>query len=139
MSAQQSQAATSAGLNVALVGDSVLDDHYWLDRPKEDVREQTERTLRLAYPSRDVQVLNFAVDESTVKCVLRGRRPAAHYRQGRERARMERYPMEEDGVVRPLRLLRDAKPSHVVRVSIAQIITMRRVASHRVTAVEARS
>lgn len=29
---------------------------------------------------------------------------------------MEPYPVEEDGVVRPLQLLRKTKPSHVVSV-----------------------
>lgn len=66
----------SSELNVALVGDSVLDDHYWLDRPADDVRAQTERTLKLAHPDRSVLVHNFAVDESTISCVLRGRAPA---------------------------------------------------------------
>lgn len=66
----------SPDLNIALVGDSVLDDHYWLDRPADDVRAQTERTLKLAHPERSVLVHNFAVDESTVSCVLRGRAPA---------------------------------------------------------------
>lgn len=62
-------------LNIALVGDSVLDDHFWLDHPADDVRAQTERTLGLAYPGRSVKVHNFAVDESTISCVLRGRTP----------------------------------------------------------------
>lgn len=53
-------------LKVALVGDSVLDDHYWLDDPAEDVRAQTERTLKASNPSANVTVFNFAVDESTV-------------------------------------------------------------------------
>lgn len=67
-------------INVALVGDSVLDDHYWLDRPADDVRAQTERTLMLAHPDRSVLVHNLAVDESTISCVLRGRAPAGMLR-----------------------------------------------------------
>lgn len=66
-------------LNIALVGDSVLDDHFWLDQPANDVRAQTERTLMLAYPGRSVKVHNFAVDESTISCVLGGRRPGGMY------------------------------------------------------------
>ncbi|CAM9665955.1 unnamed protein product [Ectocarpus sp. 12 AP-2014] len=104
----------TSDLNVALVGDSVLDDHYWLDHPANDVRAQTERTLKMAYPDRSIRVDNFAVDESIISCVLRGRAPAAHYRNGRRKAKMEPYPVEEDGVVRPLKLLREAKPTHVV-------------------------
>lgn len=116
---QNTQATTMettppSDIKVALVGDSVLDDHYWLQEPTEDVREQTERTLRRAHPSRNPQVLNFAVDESTVSCVLRGRAPASHYKAGRRKAGMEAYPMDSDGVVRPLSLLRNARPSHVV-------------------------
>ncbi|CAM9888599.1 unnamed protein product [Ascophyllum nodosum] len=105
---------SSTNLKVALVGDSVLDNHFWLHRPAEDVRAQTESSLRQAYPSRNVEVLNFAVDESTVTCVLRGRTPASFYQRGRRKANMEPYPMDEDGVVRPLNLLRKAKPTHVV-------------------------
>ena len=62
-------------LNIALVGDSVLDDHFWLDQPANDVRAQTERALVLAYPGKSIRVHNFAVDESTISCVLRGRVP----------------------------------------------------------------
>eukprot|EP00752_Nemacystus_decipiens_P010152 g9048.t1 len=101
-------------LNIALVGDSVLDDHFWLDQPANDVRAQTERTLVLGYPGRSVKVHNFAVDESTISCVLRGRTPGANYRNGRRLANMEPYPVGGDGVVRPLELLRAAKPTHVV-------------------------
>lgn len=104
----------AAEIKVALVGDSVLDNHYWLSRPEEDIREQTERKLKTAHPSRNVQVLNFAVDESTVSCVLRGRAPASQYKNGRREAGMEPYPTDADGVVRPLPLLRNAKPTHVV-------------------------
>lgn len=108
-------AETAAEWRVALVGDSVLDDFYWLDRPTEDVRAQTERTLRqTTNPSGKVEVMNFAVDESTVSCVLRGRVPGAHYRDGRKKAGMEPYPVDGDGVVRPIALLRRAKPTHVV-------------------------
>lgn len=108
------ETASASDIKVALVGDSVLDDHYWLRQPTEDVRAQTERTLRRTHPSRNVQVSNVAVDESTVSCVLRGRAPASHYRDGRRRAGMEPYPVDDDGVVRPLPLLRNAKPTHVV-------------------------
>lgn len=101
-------------LKFAFVGDSVLDDHFWLDVPKDDLRAQTERTLRLAYPSRKIEVHNFAVDESTVSCVLRGRAPSAQFVLGREKAGMEPYPEDGDGVVRPLSLLRRTKPTHVV-------------------------
>lgn len=99
---------------VALVGDSVLDDHYWLKNPVDDVRAQTERTLRQVNPNGEVHVDNFAVDASTVSCVLRGRTPAYHFRDGRRRAKMEPYPVDRDGVVRPLALLRKSKPTHVV-------------------------
>ncbi|CAM9765872.1 unnamed protein product, partial [Laminaria digitata] len=100
------QQQQSPGLKIALVGDSVLDDHYWLEHPADDVRAQTERTLKSAYPDREVQVHNYAVDESTVACVLYGRAPAAYFRTARTKAHMEPYPMEADGMVKPLQLLR---------------------------------
>lgn len=109
---------STADLKVALVGDSVLDDHFWLDRPDEDVRAQAEKSLRQTYPSRNIEVLNFAVDEFTVSCVLRGRAPAGVYKRGRRNANMEPYPMDKDGVVRPLNLLRKAKPTHVVSIHL---------------------
>lgn len=40
----------------------------------------------------------------------------ANYRNGRRLANMEPYPVGGDGVVRPLELLRTAKPTHVVSV-----------------------
>lgn len=104
----------SLDLKIALVGDSVLDDHYWLEHPANDVRAQTERTLKLAYPDRPVQVHNYAVDESTVACVLYGRAPAAAFVNARKKALMEPYPLEADGLVKPLLLLRKLKPTHVV-------------------------
>ena len=57
---------------------------------------------------------NYAVDESTVACVLYGRAPAAAFRNARQKANMEPYPMEADGFVKPLLLLRKLKPTHVV-------------------------
>lgn len=104
----------SSDLKIALVGDSVLDDHYWLEHPADDVRAQTERTLKLAYPDRPVEVHNYAVDESTVACVLYGRAPAAAFMKARKKALMAPYPLEEDGLVKPLLLLRKLKPTHVV-------------------------
>ncbi|CAM9682723.1 unnamed protein product [Discosporangium mesarthrocarpum] len=101
---------------VALVGDSVLDNHYWLKNPVDDVREQLERSLIALDPSHTstIQTWNFAVDESTVRCVLYGRVPGGHYQAARLQAGMDPYPVDSDGVQRPLELLRKAKPSHVV-------------------------
>ena len=110
-------------LKIALVGDSVLDDHYWLEHPADDVRAQTERTLKLAHPDRSVQVHNYAVDESTVACVLYGRAPAAYFRKGRAKALMEPYPVGADGMVKPLMLLRKLKPTHVVSDTAQQSST----------------
>lgn len=115
---------STADLKVALVGDSVLDNHFWLDRPNEDVRAQAEKSLLQTYTSRNIEVLNFAVDESTVSCVLRGRAPAGVYKRGRRNAKMKPYPMDEDGVVRPLDLLRKAKPTHVVSTHMRQNVSM---------------
>lgn len=101
---------------IALIGDSVLDNHYWLNNPADDVRAQTERTLR-EHLTRTIKVENFAVDESTVVCILRGRTPGTHYKDGRKLAGVEPYPTDTDGVVRPLSLLRKSKPTHVVRLT----------------------
>lgn len=42
---------------------------------------------------------------------------SANYRSGRKLEYMEPYPVGEDGVVRPLELLRKVKPTHVVSVT----------------------
>lgn len=88
------------------MGDSVLDDFYWLDDKNNDVRQQLQNKMP------NFQVKNFAVDESTINNVLHGIVPAKHYSQNRNYP----YPTVDD-VVYPLKLLemeQDKNNMHVV-------------------------
>jgi hypothetical protein len=88
--------------SLALVGDSVLDNFYWLSDPAQDT---TYYLRSLGYT-----VYNYAVDESTVPDVLNGIKPADIYQTSRSYP----YPTDETGLVRPLPLLEHAKPDLTV-------------------------
>jgi len=60
------------------------------------------------------RVSNWAVDESTISCVLYGTRPRDVYVSSRDWSGLEKYPTEKDGKVYPLRLLAQSLPTHVV-------------------------
>jgi len=78
---------------IILLGDSVLDNFYWLDDPTKDATY----TLR----SLGHNVYNYAVDESIITSVIDGIVPASTYRSTRSYP----YPVDDDGVVRPIPLL----------------------------------
>lgn len=84
--------------SVALLGDSILDNFYWLDNPEHDLTYELEQ--------RGFKVLNIAVDESQLLDVVNGTAPRQQYIEGRNR-RMKfiPYPVAEDGKVYPLELL----------------------------------
>lgn len=81
---------------IVLVGDSVLDNSYWLDDKTSDITQQLN-TLT------DYQVHNIAVDESVTKDILNGVIPKDHYVSSRTYP----YPVGDDGKVYPLTLLKD--------------------------------
>lgn len=84
---------------VALLGDSVLDNFYWLEDKKNDL---TNQLSLMGY-----EVGNFAVDESQVKDVLRGCIPRDVY----SNARHYPYPVNSNGKVIPLKLVADFNPN----------------------------
>jgi len=100
--------------HVALMGDSVLDDFYWLSDPNWDVRVQLVSELKKNNPNH--RVSNWAVDESTIHCVLYGSRPRDVYVSSRAWRGLENYPTASDGNVYPLHLLgtHTPTPTHVV-------------------------
>jgi len=106
------QIPSAGAYHVALMGDSVLDDFYWLSDPLVDVRVQLESELRKKNPNH--RVSNWAVDESTIDCVLYGARPRDVYLSSRAWKGIENYPTANDGKVYPLRLLASHTPTHVV-------------------------
>lgn len=96
--------------SIALVGDSVLDNFYWLDNPTEDVRQQ------LANKHPDTTVYNFAVDESQILDVINGIRPFDRYLNTRivHFGDTYPYPLNKDGKVQPLKLLKQEDPEYTV-------------------------
>lgn len=94
-------------MSIILLGDSVLDNFYWLEDKKNDITKQLHDIMP------DYEVKNFAVDESTINDVLYGIRPQDHY----SKTRSYPYPTNDDGVVYPLELL--SKESNVDRVVLS--------------------
>ena len=87
-------------VQVILIGDSVLDNFYWLKKPKEN------NTLALLKKNGWHNPLSFAVDESKVDDVTNGFTPAQTYVESRRIYDMKPYERENDGKVHPLRLLK---------------------------------
>lgn len=86
---------------VVLLGDSVLDNFYWLTNSSQDTA--------YVLASCGYTVYNWAVDESTVVDVLNGIKPNSIY----QAARAYPYPTVA-GIVRPLALLETITPDLVV-------------------------
>lgn len=97
--------------HVVLLGDSVLDNQFWIWWPPHDVAHKLRQRLE---PS--AKVTNLAVDESTISDVVQGMTPMPQYRLTRWLWCMEGYPADIDGVVLPLSQLRvlNPKPTHAV-------------------------
>lgn len=104
-------------MSVALIGDSVLDNFYWLNDHKKD--------LKFRLNELHLQCENYAVDESQLKDVLTSIYPNPNY----VRARTYPYPMV-DGKVTPLTLLEQLQPEVIIlsvggndlRVKIANLM-----------------
>ena len=90
--------------NIMLVGDSVLDNFYWLTNKKRDLKQQLE-DMRV---SKDSNIYNFAVDESETKDILPGKVPSHQYQYERNNEGMEGYPVDiQDGKVYPIKLVEE--------------------------------
>jgi len=97
-------------VHLVLLGDSVLDNFYWLSDHQQDVRQQLQTELRNKNPNHKVS--NWAVDESTIGSVYYGKRPRDVYVTSRSWNALEPYPTATDGKVYPLRLLEEGKVTH---------------------------
>ncbi|CAH6419057.1 Hypothetical protein HVR_LOCUS250 [uncultured virus] len=82
-----------ANTKITLMGDSVLDNFYWLSIMRHDLKYELEQ---LGY-----KVDNFAVDESQLNNVIHGIAPRDVYQITRHYS----YPCAEDGKVHPIELL----------------------------------
>lgn len=105
-------------MKIAFLGDSVLDNFYWLEDQKRDVKAELTDLIILSKPTEPFKIRNFAVDESTVKDVLHGMCPRSVYSGARksvfEKGIDSHYPVNKDGIVKPLNLVRKYKPTHAV-------------------------
>ena len=93
--------------HIILMGDSVLDDFYWLKDKHLDVTQQCKVEF-----GPNVNVHNFAVDECETKDILNGMRPSPVYVGERKQIGMKPYPISEDGKVYPLQCLKDLMESN---------------------------
>jgi hypothetical protein len=80
--------------SIALLGDSVLDNFYWLENPSRD--------LTVILRERGYDSNNFAVDETRLNEIMVGRYVIPRYKE----ARPYPYPEDIDGKVYPLKLLK---------------------------------
>ena len=73
---------------IVLMGDSVIDNFYWLNDKKLDVEQQCRNTF-----GKNVKIYNLAVDESETRNVLWGIRPNFTYVNARNSYGMDDYPV----------------------------------------------
>lgn len=81
---------------IALIGDSVLDNFFWIQNPRLDVRQQ------LAFLVPDKEVINHAVSGSKVIDVLNGIIPKKELQESRAFFQMQPYKTDESGTVKSL-------------------------------------
>ena len=90
-----------ANVSVYLVGDSVLDNFIWLSDPKQNLTQQLK--IMSVNPE---NIHNFAVDETETNDILIGKVPRNPYQVGRQSYGLEKYPIDDDGYVYPIKLLK---------------------------------
>lgn len=93
---------------INLIGDSVLDNFYWLNNKKDDL-EYVLKTL-------DYDVNNYAVDESVLENITSGIVPSNNYVQERIVQNMKPYPTNEDGIVKSIELCKNKEAVGVVSI-----------------------
>lgn len=97
--------------SISLVGDSVLDNFYWLDDHTEDVRKQLSDLMP------ESTVYNFAVDESTINDITYGIIPKNYYQKARWKHFNGNYAYPTSSVdnkVYPLKLLKKTNPDYII-------------------------
>lgn len=90
---------------IVLLGDSILDNFYWLENKDRDLTTVINEKLT----EHDFICFNFAVDESKLEDVINGCVPKQVYSE----ARPYPYPVDESGRVVPLKLTEDIKPDYI--------------------------
>lgn len=98
---------------IILMGDSVLDNFYWLEDKENDVRAQLQKKMP------EYTVKNFAVDESTINSVLYGIKPANHYASERS------YPYPTtNGIVYPIKLLENEQKTKLTKSNTHVVLSV---------------
>merc|ERR1712228_279313 len=88
--------------HIILMGDSVIDNFYWLKDKTKDIKQQILDTYE-----NKVKVTNLAVDESRSQDVLYGMDPSFVYVDARKKVGLEPYPMDKNGKVIPLEIVKN--------------------------------
>lgn len=113
---------TESTKKIVLLGDSILDNFYWLGNKERDLTFILNEMLN----EEGYVCLNFAVDESRLRDVTNGIKPRGTYSE----ARTYPYPVDENGFVVPLKLTGEVSPELTVlsvggndfRVNIPRLI-----------------
>jgi hypothetical protein len=87
----------------------VLDNFYWLDKQNEDVEFQMNKDLNKKYKG-DFICSNLALDESESKDIYEGKVPGPVYVKERKNLGLKDYPVDKDGVYRPLNIIPTVQP-----------------------------
>lgn len=110
----ESPIGTGSGTCFVLMGDSVLDNFYWLQDPKMDLKHQIEQIM-------GVKCTNLAVDECETRGIRSGWVARSHYQQARKEHFGGAYPyhLTEGNTSYPLKeldklLSSKEKPRYVV-------------------------
>ena len=107
----------SIATHIILMGDSVLDNFYWLKDKTKDVRQQLLDTY-----DNKIKVTNLAVDESTSDDVLYGMDPSFTYIDARKNNGLDPYPIDEnDGdKVNPLLIAKQMIEKKDIKLNVAE-------------------
>jgi len=102
--------------HIILMGDSVLDDFYWLEDKSLDVRQQIWNLY-----GGEVSVTNLAVDESRSHDVLHGMKPSSVYSRARKQEQLDPYPVDRKrrGKVFPLDIVEQMIESGELETDVA--------------------
>lgn len=102
--------------NIYLLGDSVLDNFFWLKDKQLNLTNQLR--LMSMTPS---NIMNFAVDENETKDVLHGKIPPFQYSFSRSLCQIESYPTDTDGRVYPLKLIKQHYSPNKKNIAILSV------------------
>lgn len=99
--------------NVILLGDSVLDNFYWLDNKKEDLCFQLNDIFTRDFKGK-FNCINLALDETESPDIYNGKKPSPVYVKDRELIGMDNYKVDNDGFYYPLKLVAKTNAKYCV-------------------------